>query len=86
MPRKDQLIKKLCRRPMPKNFTTKDLAALMGQCGCKKFSGGRGSSIAFLHEVTNRVLQFDEPHPGHELYAYQIKKTIKFLKDIGEIN
>ena len=85
MSKKDQLLKKLCRRPMPKNFTTKELDALMGQCGCQKFSGGRGSSIAFLHEGTNRVLQFDAPHPGHELYTYQIKKTIQFLKDIGEI-
>ncbi|MBP5201084.1 MAG: type II toxin-antitoxin system HicA family toxin [Schwartzia sp.] len=85
MSKKDQLIEKLCRRPLPKNFTTKELDALMGQCGCKKFSGGRGSSIAFLHESTNRVLQFDEPHPGHELYTYQIKKTIQFLKDIGAI-
>lgn len=85
MPRKDRLIEKLCRRPLPKNFTTQELDALMSQCGCKKFPGGRGSSIAFLHEDTNRVLQFDEPHPGNELYTYQIKKTIRFLKDIGAI-
>lgn len=85
MSKKDQLLEKLCRRPVPKNFTIKELDSLMGQCGCKKFSGGRGSSIAFLHEGTNRVLQFDGPHPGHELYTYQIKKTIQFLKDIGEI-
>ena len=27
----------------------------------------------------------DEPHPGTELYGYQIKKTIQFLRDIGEM-
>ena len=32
-----------------------------------------------------QVLQFDEPHPGKELYIYQIKMTIQFLKDIGEL-
>ena len=54
MPKKSDLLEKLCRKPIPKNFT-------------------------------KRVLQFDEPHPGNELYGYKIKKTIKFLKDIGEI-
>lgn len=54
MPKKSDLLEKLCRKPIPKNFT-------------------------------KRVLQFDEPHPGNELYGYQIKKTIQFLTDIGEI-
>lgn len=57
----------------------------MGKCGCKKFSGGRGSGIGFVHEETKRILQFDQPHPGNELYKYQIIKTINFLKDIGEL-
>ena len=57
----------------------------MGKCDCKKFQGGRGSGIGFVHSETKRILQFDEPHPGNELYDYQIKKTIQFLKDIGEI-
>ncbi len=35
---------------------------------------------------TGRILQFDEPHPGNELYLYHIKMTVQFLKDIGEIN
>ena len=70
---------------MPKNFTKRDLDMLMKKCNCEKFSGGRGSGIGYVHSKTQRVLQFDEPHPGNELYSYQIKKTIKFLKDIWEI-
>lgn len=46
----------------------------------------QGSGIGFVHNETKRVLQFDQPHPGNELYGYQIKKTIQFLKDIGEID
>ena len=83
VPKKEDLLKKLCRRPAPKNFTTKELDAPLGKCGCLKFSGGRGSGIGYVHEPTKRVLQFDGPHPGNELYHYQIKKTIQFLKDIG---
>lgn len=85
MPKKDDLIKKLCRKPMPRNFTKRELDTLMRKCGCEKFSGGRGSGIGYVHEKTKRVLQFDEPHPGNELYEYQIKSTVKFLKEIGEL-
>ena len=48
MPKKRELIEKLCRKPMPKNFTTRELDMLMGKCGCEKFSGGRGSGIGFV--------------------------------------
>lgn len=85
MPKKKDLLEKLCKKPAPKNFTIRELDLLMGKCGCEKFSGGRGSGIGFVHSETKRVLQFDQPHPGKELYKYQINKTIQFLKDIGEI-
>ena len=29
---------------------------------------------------------FDEPHPGNNLYSYQIEKVIEFLKCIGQID
>lgn len=85
MPKKKDLIEKLCRKPYPKNFTTRELEQLMRKCDCEKFSGGRGSGIGFVHNDTKSILQFDQPHPGNELYKYQIEKTIDFLKDIGEI-
>lgn len=85
MPKKNDLIEKLCRKPVPKNFTMRELDLLMKYCNCEKFSGGRGSGIGFIHGETSRVLQFDQPHPGKELYGYQIKKTIQFLQDIEEI-
>lgn len=86
MPKKKDLIEKISRRPIPRNFTKRELDLLMSKCNCTKFSGGRGSGVGFVHNETKRILQFDEPHPGNELYGYQIKKTLQFLKDIGEIN
>lgn len=62
MPKKEDLIEKICRKPEPRNFTTRELDSLMKQCGCEKFSGGRGSGIGFVHMETMRVLQFDQPH------------------------
>ncbi len=85
MPKKKDLLEKLCRKPSPKNFTIRELELLMGKCNCEKFSAGRGSGIGFVHNETKRVLQFDQPHPGNELYRYQIEKTKQFLKDIGEL-
>lgn len=86
MPKKEDYIEKICRKPSPKNFTTKELDTLMGKCNCTKFPGGRGSGIGYVHEETKRVLQFDAPHPGKDLYGYQIKKVLQFLRDIGEID
>lgn len=85
MPKKKDLLRKLLAKPTPSNFTTRDLDTLMKKCDCNKFQGGRGSGIGYVHKNTRRILQFDGPHPGNELYRYQIKMVIRFLKDIGEI-
>ena len=85
MATKEKLLSKLLGRPMPTNFTKQNLDSLMAKCNCRKFSGGRGSGIGYYHQETGRVLQFDEPHPGNELYRYQIKMVIEFLREVGEV-
>ena len=50
MPKKENLLQKLCRKPIPKNFTKSELDILMKKCGCEKYSGGRGSSIAYMKQ------------------------------------
>ena len=85
MPSKKDLIIKLTAKPMPRNFTVRDLDALMSKCDCVKYQGGRGSGIGYLHLPSKRAIQFDAPHSGKELYRYQIKTVIAFLKDAGEI-
>lgn len=85
MPKKDKLLDKLMQKRIPKNFTTAELDALMSQCGCEKYPGGRGSAISYFHQATGRILRFDGPHPGNELYTYQIKKVREFLTAIGEV-
>ncbi len=82
--KKKELLEKLFRKPYPRNFTTKELDSLMNKCNCTKFQGGRGSGIGYIHNNTKRVLQFDGPHPGNELYRYQIEKVKQFITDIGE--
>lgn len=86
MARKEALLEKLCHKPIVRNFTKRELDSLMSKCGCEKRSGGRGSSIQYYHATSGRILTFDEPHPENELYTYQVKAVIQFLKDIGEIS
>lgn len=85
MSKKEILIEKLTRKPYPRNFTVRELDQLMSKCNCSKHAGGRGSSIAYVHTATGRILQFDQPHPGNNLYRYQIEKTKDFLVKIGEL-
>ena len=86
MSNKSKLLEKLFRKPCPKNFTVHELDMLMKKCNCEKFQGGRGSGIGYYHVPTKRILQFDGPHPGNELYRYQIDRVKKFVQDIGEEN
>lgn len=86
LPTKEALLEKLCRRPYPSNFTVTDLSSLMSKCQCEKGAGGRGSSIKYYHKPTGRILIFDGPHPGKDLYRYQIQKVIEFLEAVGEIS
>ena len=84
MPKKKDLIEKLFRKPYPRNFTVRELDMLMSKCNCSKFQGGRGSGIGYYHEKTGRMLQFDGPHPGKELYKYQIDMIKRYIEEIGE--
>ncbi len=85
MPKRSELLEKLLSKPAPTNFTTREPDLLMKQCGCERFEGGRGSGIGYYHIETKRIIQFDGRHPGNELYRYQIKMVIGFLKEVGEI-
>lgn len=85
MPSKDALLRKLTSKPMPANFTMRELDALMKKCGCTKFSGGRGSGIGYIHDKSGWVVQFDSLHPRHELYRYHVNMVKKFLEEIGEV-
>ena len=85
MSTKDTLIAKITARPPPRNFTIRDLDALMTKCHCEKYQGGRGSGIGYRHLSSGKSLQFDAPHPVKELSRFHIRKVIEFLGLVGEI-
>lgn len=85
MPKKEDLLEKLYRKPYPKNFTMRELDQLMSKCNCIKGDGGRGSGVKYTKKDTNQSLIFDQPHPGNELKKYQIEKVKDFMNRIGEM-
>ena len=54
MPSKKELVQKLTAKPIPRNFTVRDLDALMSKCNCEKYQGGRGSGIGYRYIPTGR--------------------------------
>ena len=86
MSTKEALLKKLMAKPSPTNYTVRELDSLMKKCGCKKYPGGRGSTVKYVHEQSGRIVEFDAPHPGNELYRYHVNAVKKFLSDIGEVD
>ncbi|MBR1633874.1 MAG: type II toxin-antitoxin system HicA family toxin [Lachnospiraceae bacterium] len=85
MPSKDSLLKKLMAKPLPTNYTVRELDSLMKKCGCRKYAGGRGSAVKYVHMESGRIVEFDAPHLGNELYRYHVNAVKKFLSDIGEV-
>lgn len=85
MPTKEKLLNKLFQKKLPRNFSKNELDLLMKQCNSIKGQGGRGSGVRYYHQPTGRILAFDEPHPGNELYPYQIKLVRQFLAETGEV-
>lgn len=84
MGKRENLLNKLYSPVIPKNFTVAELDSLMKKCNCIKGSGGRGSAIKYYHEPSKKILIFDGPHPGKELYIYQVQMVKKFLIDVNE--
>ena len=85
MSNKEQLIRKLMNNPITKTFSVRDLDKLLSSCGCVKMIGGRGSAIKYKHLDSGKVLIFDKPHPGNNLYRYHIMLVRRILKTIREV-
>lgn len=79
----DKLIERI--KSKPTDFTVRELASLMKQCGCEEYQGGRGSGIRYYDPKTKRCMTFDLPHPGKVFKRYQIKMILNFLEEIGII-
>ena len=82
MPIKEKLIAKLFSDKMPRNCTMFDVRSLLSKFDCEEFSGGRGSSVAFRHKGSDRILIFDAPHGSDNLKPYHIKMLREYVEEL----
>lgn len=85
MSKVEKLKQRLARRP--KDFSFRELCALLKACGYELESGGKtgGSRRRFYNEKTEKVIMMHEPHPGGILKAYQVDDVLKLLKEEGQL-
>lgn len=85
MGKKERLKERLLS--MPKDFEHREMDTLLKQCGCVPDNRGKtsGSAIQYIHEETGNVFIYHRPHPGNIIKPYLMKRVIRFLQSIGEI-
>jgi hypothetical protein len=70
---------------VPKDFQWSELTALMTAFNYElKRTGGSGRK--FIHRETRATLFMHEPHPSKILKAYQVRETLRFLKQEKHIS
>lgn len=80
----EKLIKKLQKKPSPKNFTWDELIKVLKYFGFRILSKGKtgGSRRKFLND-DDVLINLHEPHPSKELKKYQIEQVLEILNEEG---
>ena len=82
----DKLIKKLYKKPVPKDMRIDEIRRIVEHFGCETESGGK-HPLKIIHKQTGTTI----PIPYHgdtvkEAYIIQIKRLLERIKEEGEIN
>lgn len=82
MSKKEKLITRLLSKP--KDFTFKELTALLAQFDYKQVNLGKtsGSRVAFSNKE-NDYIRLHKPHPRNILKPYQVEDIIIALQERG---
>lgn len=81
MSKKDKLIDRLMKKP--KDFTFDEMVSLLLYFGYELKQGGTGSSVKFVKEESNEVINFHKPHPNGILKRYVLDQVIEKLRKDG---
>lgn len=73
----DKLINRLLEKP--KDFTFDEMVTLLSYYGYK-LKQGSGSSVKFIKEGSNEVINFHKPHPTGILKRYVLDQVIDKLR------
>ena len=80
MSKKDKLVKRLIEKP--KDFTFDEMVTLLSYYGYE-LKQGSGSSVKFIKEGSNEVINFHRPHPTGILKRYILDQVIEKLGKAG---
>lgn len=80
MSKKDKLVKRLLGKP--KDFAFDEMVSLLSYYGYK-LKQGTGSSLKFIKEGSNEVINFHKPHHSGILKSYVLDQVINKLKKDG---
>ena len=84
MSRREKLLDRFRRKP--RDFTWKELVALLEGLGYSEVSRGKtgGSRRRFVHENA-ALISLHKPHPGNEVKIYQVESVLETLSQEGLI-
>ena len=78
-------LERLCTKPVPTDFTWKELCELMSGFGYA-VKNGEGSRRKFVHREKGLILSCHEPHPRPLVKQYLIRQIVEHLRDNGFIS
>ena len=81
MAKKEKLLEKFLSKPLKRNLTFRELAALFQSLGYELINK-EGSRVAFWNKATGDIFDMHHPHPHETLKLYVIKRLQEKLKDI----
>lgn len=87
MGRIDTILKRLCAKPTPADFTFSELRRVMSHFGYIESNKGAtsGSRVKFYHPITKAVILLHKPHPGDEMSKAAVDSVTQFLREHGHI-
>ncbi|MCD6358449.1 MAG: type II toxin-antitoxin system HicA family toxin [Dehalococcoidia bacterium] len=85
----EKLVEKLTSKPVPKNFTWRELVKVLGHYGYELIptKGSGGSRRCFVNKETqDSISGLHEPHPEPEIKVYVVKLVCRHLLEKGLID
>ncbi len=78
----EKIIKKLQKKPTPKDFSWDELIKVLKHFDFKVISSGKtgGSRRKFINS-NKIIISLHEPHPHNELKKYQIDQILDILRE-----
>lgn len=83
MSKRQKLIDRLLK--LPNDFTFDEMVVLLAYFGYELNQKTSGSSVKFIKNHSNEVIQFHKPHPNKVLKRYILRQIIEKLRKENQL-